>query len=279
MDIEQNEHWPLKPFLVKIQEPNRPLENNTLLLGSIGLTWPYVTLCHRIPIQLSQEKCPGDGTTCHRERGLGQGPLPTHVVSPELHYGWVSKWQWTVTLPSRTLLSVCFFHLTGNTNNLFPSRRAGWDRLKVGFSVFQGRGSVSCRQTGFVLKRLLPDPINTWGNEPESIGLFGSQDLHCGDSEVTGQQEGHPPGTPHPWLGSWTAWELPERCCPLGRTPEGLTSQVWGAARPLGFSKITPQLTLMCRWVSKPLPWSPVFKAAWPLNPIPFKKCFLFFFS
>lgn len=199
-----------------------------------------------------------------QREGPWPGP-PSHTCSfsPELHYGWVSKWEWTVTLPSRTLLFVCFFfHLTGNTNNVLPSRRGGLDSLKVGFSVFRGRGSVSCRQTGFVLKRLLPDPINTRGKWARIYKT------HRQPRSALQRLQGNwaarmPPSRHAPWLGSWRAWELPERCCPLGPTPEGLTSQVWGAARPSGFSKITPQLTLMYRWVSKPLPWSPVIKAAW----------------
>lgn len=55
------------------------------------------------------------------------------------------------------------FHLTGYTNNLFISRRAGLDSLKVGLSVFQGKGSVSWHADRICAHRLLPDPIITWG--------------------------------------------------------------------------------------------------------------------
>lgn len=110
LDTEQNEHRPLKPFLVKIQEPNIPLKNNNLLLSSIGLTWPYVTLMSQNPrIQLSQKNCSGDGTTSH-----------TCSLPPELHYGWASKSMgMNGDTPFRDT-PFCF-HLAGSTDNWFPS--------------------------------------------------------------------------------------------------------------------------------------------------------------
>lgn len=158
------------------------------------------------------------------------------------------------------------FHLAGSTNNLFPSRRAGLDSLKVGFSMFSRKGLCELQADRICTQKAAPRPHKhrrKMSQNPEDSSAAKSQhphrveDLHCRDSRVTGQQEGHPPGTPHPWLGA--SWEM----LPSGPYARGADFTGLGCSQAFGVFKITPQLTLMCRWVSKPLPWSPVIKAAW----------------
>lgn len=145
-----------------------------------------------------------------QREALDQGPLPTHVACPPRYtMGEHQNGNMNGDTPFRDT-PFCF-HLAGSTNNLFPSRRAGLDSLKVGFSMFSRKGLCELQADRICTQKAAPRPHKhrrKMSQNPEDSSAAKSQhphrveDLHCRDSRVTGQQEGHPPGTPHPWLGA-----------------------------------------------------------------------------